>query len=176
MDSTTVRAHQHAAGAKGSDPQGEALGYSRGGFSTKVHLRAEGEGKPMVFFLTAGQRHEAAAFEPLMEQGAVKRVGRGRPRQRPCRVIGDKGYSNGESRRYLQRRGIQATIPFKKGQRRGRRFDQVVYRARNRIERLINLLKQFRRVATRYEKRADNYQAMLTIAAIKLWLQFANRP
>ena len=60
--------------------------------------------------------------------------------------------------------------------RRGRQFDQAVYRARNHIERLINLLKQFRRVATRYEKRADNYQAMLTIAAIKLWLQFANRP
>jgi hypothetical protein len=57
----------------------------------------------MVFFLTAGQRHEAAAFEPLMEQGAVKRVGRGRPRQRHYRVIGDKGYGNGEIRRYLQR-------------------------------------------------------------------------
>ena len=69
----------------------------------------------MVFFLTAGQRHEAGAFEPLMEQGAVKRVGRGRPRQRPYRVIGDKGYSNGEIRRYLRRRGIRATIPFKKG-------------------------------------------------------------
>ena len=68
----------------------------------------------MVFFLTAGQRHEAAAFEPLMEQGAVKRVGRGRPRQRPYRVIGDKGYSNGKIRRYLQRRGIRATIPFKR--------------------------------------------------------------
>ena len=62
------------------DPLGEALGYSRGGFSTKVHLGAEGEGKPMGFFLTAGQRHEAVAFEPLMQRGGVKRVGRGRPR------------------------------------------------------------------------------------------------
>lgn len=90
----------------------------------------------MVFFLTAGQRHEAVAFEPLMEQWAVKQVGRGRPRKRPYRVIGDKGYSNGQIRRYLQCRGIQATIPFKSGQRRGRRFDRAVYRARNRIERL----------------------------------------
>ncbi len=124
----------------------------------------------MVFFLTAGQRHEAAAFEPLMEQGAIKRAGPGRPRKRPYRVSGDKGYSNGQIRWYLRRRGIRVTIPRKKGEHRGGPFDQAIYRTRNCIERLINRLKQFRRIATRYEKRAENYQAMLTVAAIKLWL------
>lgn len=60
----------------------EALGKSQGSFSTKLHLRAEGKGKPMTFVLTAGQRHEATKLEALMEQGAVKRVGRGRPKFR----------------------------------------------------------------------------------------------
>ena len=62
------------------------------------------------------------------------------------------------------------TIPRKSNEHRGGPFDRAIYRTRNRIERLINRLKQFRRVATRYEKRAENYQAMLTIAAIKVWL------
>ena len=65
----------------------------------------------MIFLLTAGQRHEATKLEALMEQGAVKRVGRGRPRVRPKRVLGDKAYSSRKIRRYLKRRGIDYTIP-----------------------------------------------------------------
>ncbi len=103
-----------------------------------------------------------------MEQGKVKRTP-GRPRLRPGRVVGDKGYSSGKIRSYLRRLGIRVTIPHKRHERKGR-FDKQLYRGRNRVERLINRLKQFRRLATRYEKRAANYQAMLTIAAIMLWL------
>jgi transposase len=146
------------------------LGRSRGGFSTKIHVRAEGRGKPMVLLITAGQRHEQTAFEPLMEQGAVKRPGRGRPRLRPKRVVGDKGYSSTPIRRYLRRRGIGIVIPRRKDERRRGRFDTVAYRQRNVVERLIARLKQFRRIATRYEKRAVNYRGMLTLAAIMLWL------
>ena len=124
----------------------------------------------MVILLTAGQRHETVAFEALMEQGAVKRPGRGQPRLRPKRVVADKGYSSGKIRRYLRRRGIRMTIPHKQNERRTGPFDRQKYRERNRVERLINRLKQFRRVATRYEKRAVNYKAMLTLAAILLWL------
>jgi transposase len=143
----------------------EALGRSQGGFGTKIHVRAEGGGKPMVLLLTAGQRHEQVMFESLMETGAVKRARRGRPRLRPDRVAGDKGYSSKKIRRYLRRRGIGVVIARQKRERRVR-FDQAAYRKRNVVERLINRLKQFRRVATRYEKRAVNYLAMLTIAAI----------
>jgi transposase len=138
--------------------------------STKVHVRAEGGGKPITFVVTPGQRHEAVVFEQLMEQGAVKRPGRGRPRLRPKRVVADKGYRSGKIRRYLRRRGIRYTIPRKQNERRRGPFDRQRYRDRNRVERLINHLKQFRRVATRYEKRAVNYKAMLTLAAIMLWL------
>ncbi len=122
----------------------------------------------MGFVLTAGQRHEAVVFEQLMEQGQVRR-GAGRAKLRPKRVVGDKGYSSKRIRGYLRRRGIRATIPHKSNERRGR-FDKAVYRERNRVERTINRLKQFRRVATRYEKLAENYLAMLTIAAMILWL------
>ncbi len=173
VDGTMIRAHQHAAGAqkRGSTMRypDEALGRSQGGFSTKIHIRAEGDGKPMVLLITAGQRHEQTMFEPLMEHGAIKRTGRGRPRVRPDRVAGDKGYSSRKIRRYLRRRGIGVVIARQKRERRVR-FDKAAYRKRNVVERLVNRLKQFRRIATRYEKRAVNYLAMLTVAAITLWL------
>ncbi|HVG97597.1 MAG TPA: IS5 family transposase [Chloroflexota bacterium] len=171
VDGTVIRAHQHAAGARkrtrrprAAGPADEALGRSRGGFSTKLHLRAEGGGKPMVLVLTAGQRHEQTAFRPLMERGAVKRRGRGRPRVRPDRVVGDRGYTGRPIRAYCRRRGIRSTIPRLRTERR------AAYRERNRVERLVGRLKQCRRVATRYEKRAATFLAMVTLAAILLWL------
>lgn len=120
--------------------------------------------------MTPGQRHEQTALAALLDDGAVKRPGRGRPRRRPKRLVGDKGYSSGATRRGLRRRGIGAVIPRKRAERRSGRFDRAAYRERNVVERLINRLKQYRRIATRYEKRACNYRAMLTIAAIVLWL------
>jgi transposase len=124
----------------------------------------------MVFVVSGGERHESRFVEPLMERGAVKRPGRGRPRLRPDRVAADKGYSYRRVRQYLRRRGIGAVIPTRVDQRRNPRFDRLAYRERNRVERLFNRLKQFRRIATRYEKRAANYLAMLTLGAILLWL------
>jgi transposase len=124
----------------------------------------------MVCVLTEGQRHEQPVLPLLMERGAVKRFGRGRPRIRPGRVAGDKGYSSPMIRQYLNERHIGAVIPTKTGQTTDPSFDRVAYRERNVVERLINRLKQWRRIATRYEKRAANYLAMLTIAASLLWL------
>ena len=124
----------------------------------------------MVLVLTTGERHEQPVLSALMERGAVKRRGRGRPRVRPDRVAGDKGYSSLAVRQYLKGRGIGAVIPTKADEAPDPAFDRAAYRERNVVERLINRLKQWRRVATRYEKRAANYAAMLTIAAILLWL------
>jgi transposase len=157
-------------GRKKSDPTTEALGRSQGGFSTKLHVRVEGHGRLMTFVLTPGQQHEATVAEDLMDQGAVKRSGKGRPKQRPKRLVGDKGYSSRKLRTTLRRRGIRITIPHKRNEHRSGRFDRAIYRLRNRVERFINRLKQFRRVATRYEKRAECYRAVVTIAAIMLWL------
>jgi transposase len=125
----------------------------------------------MVFFLSEGQRNEMVGFWALMERGEVKRADRrGRPRLRPRRICADKGYAKGVPRRYLRRLGITITIARRTNEHRGRPFDGEIYRTRNLIERLINRLKHFRRVATRYEKLAENYRAMLTLAAIKIWL------
>jgi transposase len=142
------------AGPAPSGGGGEALGRSQGGFSTKVHLRAEGHGKPITAVSAGGERHEPIALEAVLDQGAIRRQGRGRPRRRPRRVAGDKGYSSPTARQRLRRRGIQPVIPTRKNQPR-----QPDFR-----------LKQFRRIATRYEKRAINYLAMLTIGMSLLWL------
>jgi transposase len=120
--------------------------------------------------LTAGQRHEQHALPALLDRGAVKRPGCGRPRLRPHRTAGDKGYSSRVARERLRRRGIVPVIPRKANERRDSRFDRDAYRERNRVERLINRLKQHRAIATRYEKREASYHALLTIACILLWL------
>lgn len=169
VDGTIVRAHQHAAGsARGA--KAEALGRSQGGFSTKVHLRAADEQHLMTFVLSPGQQHEALGFEPLMASGAVKRRGRGRPKHRPGRIVGDKAYSSRKIRAYLRRHGIRITVPHKVNEHRGGPFDRAIYRMQEQVERLINRLKQNRRIATRYEKCAENYRAMFLIAATLLWL------
>jgi transposase len=128
----------------------------------------------MVFYLTEGQRNEMVGFWPLMDGGEIRRAGPGPPKKRPGRICADKGYAKGVIRRNLRRLGISITIARKSNEHRGGPFDRAIYRTiyrtRNLVERLINRLKHFRRVATRYEKRAQNYEAMLKLAAIKIWL------
>ncbi len=155
---------------KPTDPADEALGRSKGGFTTKIHVRCEGWGKPVAIELTPGQAHESTMFERLMEGGAIKRAGRGRPRRLPNRLAADKAFSNRRIRKYLRKRGIGIVIPRKSNEKHRGRFDRDAYKARNIVERMFNRLKQFRRIATRYEKRAQNYKAMLILASILLWI------
>lgn len=133
-------------------------------------MRVEGGGKPIVVLVTPGQQHELTVLDELLDRGAVQRRGRGRPKLRPRRLGADKAYSSRRARSSLRRRGIRAVIPRKRNERSVGRFDRVAYRSRNVVERLINRLKQYRRVATRYEKRAANSLAMVVIACIRVWL------
>jgi transposase len=116
---------------------------------------------------------------PVLQGIRVPRPGgRGRPRTRPDRVIVDKGYSYGRCRRWLRRHQIPHTIPERRDQRARRAarpgrplaFDRAIYARRNVVERCINRLKQWRGLATRYEKRAANYRAMVVLASIVIWL------
>jgi transposase len=128
----------------------------------------------MTLVLTPGQAHEAPVFPQLLTQGAVKRPGRGRPRLRPHRVAGDKGYSSRAIRQHCRRRGIRITIPRKSNEARTGPFDRELYRLRNRVERLINRAKQYRSLATRYDKRAASYRALWVIACTMLWIRHAH--
>nr|WP_245684461.1 IS5 family transposase [Streptomyces roseoverticillatus] len=184
VDSTIVRAHQHAAGARkkgapAGEPVDRALGRSRGGLTTKIHLAADGRCRPLCFVLTPGQAGDAPAFGQVM---AAIRVPRpvGRPRVRPDAVLADKAYSSRAIRDHLRRRGIKAVIPIPADQQAHRRrrgshggrppaFDREAYKQRNTVERCINRLKQWRGIATRYEKTATVYLAGLHLAGIFLW-------
>ncbi|MFD0883328.1 IS5 family transposase [Streptosporangium algeriense] len=183
VDSTIVRAHQHAAGGrKGGRTQADhALGRSRGGLTSKIHLACDGAGRPLAFALTGGNVNDCTQFTTVMNAIRVPRATTGRPRTRPEHVIADKGYSSRAIRAYLRRRHIPATIPERADQiagrvRRGSRggrpplFSRELYKRRNVVERCFNRLKQFRGLATRYDKTAESYQAAVTLASLLMWL------
>ncbi len=171
----SIRGSRAAAGASPTDgtpaePRDHALGRSRGGYGSKIHLTCDANGLPMAVTVTAGQRHESTQFEAVM--GRVRVPGRsGRPRTRPRRLAGDKGYSYPRIRRYLRRRGIRAVIPTRKNQVRIRGFDKQSYRRRNVVERCIGWLKERRRLATRFEKLAENFLAMVKLAMLERLLK-----
>lgn len=120
--------------------------------------------------LTPGQTNDQRAFTALLDGGAVKRPGRGRPRLRPAAVAGDKGYASRRARAECRKRGIRPVIPSKSDERRQPGFPRDLYRARNAVERLVGRLKQWRRVATRYDKRASSYAAYVTLVMIRMWV------
>ena len=115
-------------------------------------------------------------FPRLLAQGAVLRTGRGRPKRRPRRVVGDTGYRSQRIRHYARQHGMRITIARKRNEGRKGPLDRAIYRTRERVEQMINRLKQHRRLATRYETCAINDHALWLIAATLLWLEFANTP
>ncbi|MGZ9092981.1 MAG: IS5 family transposase [Rhodoplanes sp.] len=158
VDSTIVRVHQHAAGAKkGSEDQ--ALGRSRGGLSTKIHMAVRGLGCPVRFTLTAGQKGDAPQAAALIE-GLPAEV-----------VIADTAYDADHVRQVIAAKGALAVIPNNPSRALKHPLDKHLYAQRHLVECCFSKLKQFRRVATRFEKTARNYRAVVTLAAIILWLR-----
>ena len=149
---------------KRGNQEKQALGRSRGGFSTKIHLRTNAKGNPLTFGLTGGEVHETQGFDALM----------GLHDAQPAKLLGDKGYDSDEIRNDLTKRGIELVIPPRSNRTMPIEYDREAYKRRNLIERCVNRLKPFRRIATRYEKTARAFASMLCIAAARLWIKTVN--
>jgi transposase len=158
LDSTVIRAHHHAAGMNGGDDD-QALGRSRGGFGTKIHLAVDALGNPVSIHLSPGQDADSTHAERLLGD------------HEPEAVLADKAYDTNQLVDTITERGAEVVIPPKKNRVEPREIDKVVYKERNKVERCVNGLKQFRRVATRYEKTARNFLGMVLFVATTIWLK-----
>lgn len=159
------------------EPSDHALGRSRGGFSTKIHILCDSHGHPLHFHLTAGQVHESTVVETLLTGAdAQLQDGDGDPIAWPLALGGDKGYRADWIDEYLLELGIQPVIPSKENEHRKERpveFDRDAYRRRNIGERLIGWLKECRRIFARFEKTAKNFGGFIKMAFIERYLRLA---
>ena len=134
------------------------MGKSRGGLSTKIHATVDVLGNPLRLLLTPGQASEYEQAVALIDGFTCEAV------------LADKGYDCAAFVDAIQCRGAEAVIPSKRNRPYPRTLDRHLYKARNLVERFFLKLKQFRRVATRYERLARNYQAMLSLVSAVIWL------
>jgi transposase len=136
------------------------MGRSRGGLTTKVHALTDAHGLPLELVLTPGQAGDCPVAAHLLGHLHENTI-----------VLADKAYDADWLRRQIEAAGAAPNIPAMRHRRWKPCFSPVLYRARNRIERFFNRIKHFRRLATRYEKHASNFLAMLKLAAVHLWLR-----
>lgn len=156
VDSTTVRAHQHAAGARKAEGD-QAIGRSRGGPTTKIHAVAEAFGRLVHFLLTGGNVNDCTQGSKLLETVPAENV------------LGDKAYDTNEIVETVEGNGGNAVIPSKSNRKVIRPLDTERYKNRQKIERLFCWLKHFRRIATRYEKLSRRFANMILVVGIYLW-------
>ena len=161
IDSTVIRAHPCAAGAAKSNAEAEALGRSRGGFSTKIHAITDALGNPLDCVLTGGQASDIGQADTLLgltPQGAEI-------------FVGDKGYDSDALVCAIEARGMEAVIPPRSNRNNPRKVDGFVYKERHLIECFFNKIKHYRRIFARYEKTSRNYMGMLRFVSALIWLR-----
>ncbi|UFN46857.1 IS5 family transposase [Roseomonas sp. OT10] len=159
IDSSIIRAHQHAAGGKKGGPD-HAIGRSRGGLSTKINVLVNQDGLPLRIVLSAGQASDKAAVEALID---------GLPPAQA--LVADRGYDAQAILDLVRDRGGCAHIPTQRDRKIQRSVDPTLYRQRNQVERFFCKLKHFRRIATRFDKLARNFLAAILLASTRLWLK-----
>jgi transposase len=161
------------------EPPDHAIERSRGGLSTKIHHLCDGNTRPLMMLLGPGQGGDSPMFEHVINSLHVPRLGPGRARTTPVRALADKAYSSKANRMLLRRRGIQAVIPERSDQVANRKsrggrpltYDTAAYRRRNVVERSFNVFKQWRALATRYDKLALTYRGGVVLRAITIWVK-----
>jgi transposase len=144
---------------KSGGQEAQALGRSRGGFSTKVHIAVDALGNPLRLLLTAGQCHDSPQAEALVAG------------YEPQALIADKGYDSGPLIELVTGKGIEAVIPPKKNRLVQREYDRHLYRERHLIECFIGKIKHYRRVFSRFEKLSKNYLGFLSFVSALVWLR-----
>lgn len=135
------------------------MGHSRGGLTTKIHALIDADGRPIRLMLTPGQANDAPPAVPLigdLSGGAI--------------LIADRAYDSDAIRDHAAECGAWANIPPRVNRKDGFAFSRWLYRQRNLVERFFNRIKHFRGLATRYDRRPDNFLAALKLAAIRIWL------
>lgn len=136
------------------------MGRSRGGLTTKIHALVDAEGRPIRLKLTEGQAHDGTSAQDML---ATVTAG--------TTLIADRAYDSDGLRQSLAERGAWANIRPMPNRIRHPVFNHWVYRQRNAVERFFNKLKHFRAIATRYDKRDDNYLASVQLASMRIWLR-----
>ena len=161
LDSTIIRAHPCAAGApvEASEKAEQALGRSRGGFSTKIHIVVDALGNPLDFVLTAGQAHDVT-------QGPALLKGR-----QADYVIADKGYDADAFIEVIDAMGAIPVIPARKNRTEPRHYDVHLYKERHLVECFINKIKWYRRIFSRFDKLAKRFLGFLALVATLIWLR-----
>jgi transposase len=144
---------------KSGGQESQALGRSRGGFSTKIHIAVDALGNPLRLLLTAGQRHDSPLAASLIEG------------YEPQALIADKGYDSDALIQAVTARGIEAVVPPKKNRTEMREYDRHLYRERHLIECFIGKIKHYRRVFSRFEKLSKNYLGFLSFVSALIWLR-----
>ena len=157
IDSTSAKAHRCAAGGEGG-AQKQAIGRSRGGRTTKVHAVVDGLGRLIAFILTEGNRHDLPPAAGLIE-----------PLPKAESLLADAAYDSDAFRAFLNERGTTPDIKQNPTRKKRHPFNRQAYRGRNVIERAFCQLKDWRRLATRYDKLARNFAATVILAAIFRW-------
>jgi transposase len=158
LDGSIIRAHQHSSGAASAEEQ--AIGKSRGGNTTKIHLSVDSVGLPVHFELSGGQVHDVVHAESLVTQ-SPKMV---------C-VTADKGYDSERLREHIRQQGAQPNIPRRKNAKKGNGdMDWCLYKYRHLVENAFARVKHFRAIATRYDKLHRNFASMIALAFAIMWL------
>ncbi|WP_404918678.1 IS5 family transposase [Novosphingobium sp. ZW T3_23] len=159
IDSSSIRVHQH--GANGDKKGGSGcMGRSRGGLTTKIHAVVDANGLPIALKLTAGQAHDGRSAADMLDTLGDGDV-----------LLADRAYDSDALRGEMAARGVWANIKPMPNRKRRPVFSAFLYRYRNLVERFFSKLKQFRAVATRYDKRDDNFLASAQLASIRIWLR-----
>ena len=158
IDGTYVKAHQHSAGAASGQP--EAIGKSRAGLTSKIHLAVEAQGLPVAFKITGGDINDCTAAPELIAQLPSAEV-----------IVADKGYDSERIRKQIEAQGSRPVIPRKRNSIKGNAdLDRGLYRYRHLVENAFARLKHYRAVACRYDKLKRNYASMVAMACAFLWL------